>query len=161
MGLHQELTTNFTVIVNYEVLDSGFVKLFTYCKPGRSCSNNCNSRFPYFYLFSVTLNQKSILRKIRFVNSFYIFDLIHLGYANASNFSVNQHFACTTFSNAALHCALSVLKTVFVNNFSGLMQCCRNRKPSLTVYFLPFEDEFHSILRRNWQDRMLSNSVHS
>ena len=159
--LHKKLTTNLAIVINYKILNSGFVKLFTNCKSCGTCSNNCNGCFSDFYLFSVTLYKKSLLRKVGFVNSIYIFDLIYLCNTNTPDLAVNQHFAGATFSYSALHGALSVLKTVLVNYFSGLMQRSCYCKPFLTGNFLTLEDELYSILRRDGQDRMLSDFVHS
>ena len=161
MGLHQKLTANLAVVVNHEVVHSRFVELFTDSQTCGAGADNCYCSLEDFCLTAGPRLRNLFSRKVGLVNSLNAFNLIYFGNADTPYLAVYEHFACPALSNPAFHCALPVLQTVLVNHFPCLVQCSCYSETLLTGNLFPLKKKFYSILRRDGQDRMFGNFVHS
>ena len=148
MGLHVKLATYAAVVVNYQIVYSKGIELFTTCQTRRTSTNDSHLRFIYFnFTWKLCTDFGNLVDTG--IDMVHLFDVINQCDADSFNLPINNHFACATLADTAIEAAIATINTMAVDWETGLMQGGGNGVALAPMHLLTVIDEFHYLALRD------------
>ena len=148
VGLHVELTAYLAVVVDHDVVDAEGVQLLAAGKAGRTGTDDGHLRLVYLYLAFLLVAHFGQL-SLMAVDATHFLDTVYLRHADAAHLAVDEHFAGSAFSDAAVEAPVAAVQTVAMHGKAGLMQCSGNGVAPASFYLFSVVNKLYRLALRD------------